>query len=131
MKRLLTASVGCILGIAAYAGASASLELPIDVVATVSKLRYTGWAFDYCEGQESADPSTACVSHGGEIHKAILSDVRTPDGKIISARLIIGFPMHAPAKKFRVRARLHLVKAADDLKQATGLDYVATHWERL
>jgi hypothetical protein len=129
MRRFLAATVGCILGEIAYAGASVSLELPIDVVATVSKLRYTGWTFDYCEGQESADPNTSCVSHGGEIHKATLSDVQTLDGKRIASRLIVGFPMHAPAKNFKVRARLHLVKAADDLRQATGLDYVATYWE--
>ena len=129
MKRFLAAIVACIFGLTADAGADASLKLPIDVVATVSKLRYTGWAFDYCEGQESTEPDTACVSHGGEIHKATLSDVRTPDGKRISVKLIVGFPMHAPARKFKVRARLHLVKAEDDLKQATGLDYVVAHWE--
>jgi hypothetical protein len=130
MKRLLAAIVVCILGVTAYADAIASLKLPIDVVATVSNLRYTGWAFDYCEGEESADPNTTCLSHGGEIHKATLSDVRTADGKRIAARLIIGFPMHAPARNFKVRARLHLVRAADDLRQATGLNYVATTWER-
>jgi hypothetical protein len=129
MQRSLAAIVGCAFGLGACASTSASLEVPVDVVATVSKLRYTGWAFDYCEGEESADPGTACVSHGGEIHKATLSDVRTPDGKRIASRLIVGFPIHAPAKDFSVRARLHLVKSANDLQKDTGIDYVAIHWE--
>jgi hypothetical protein len=129
MDRLLAAIVGCAFGLSACATTSASLEVPVDVVAVVSKLRYTGWAFDYCEGQESADPDTTCVSHGGEIHKATLSDVRTPDGRRIASRLIVGFPIHAPAKSFSVRARLHLVKSADDLQKDTGIDYVAIRWE--
>jgi hypothetical protein len=106
------------------------LEMPRDVVATVSRPRYTGWLFDYCEGQESTDPDVTCISHGGEIYKAALSDVRTLDGKKIVSPLAIGFPGHALSRDYRVRVRLRLVKAADDLRDATGIEYVAFRWEK-
>lgn len=130
MERFLSVIVGCTFGISACV-TSTLLEVPVDVIATVSGLRHTGWAFDYCEGDQSADSDTTCVSHGGEIHKATLSDVRTSDGRRIASRLIVGFPMHAPARNFSVRAKLHLVKSARDLQRDTGIDYVAVRWEHL
>jgi hypothetical protein len=103
--------------------------MPIDVVGTVSKPRYTGWQLDYCEVQEPTDPDKLWFSHGGEIYKVTLSDVRTPEGRKIVSKLIIGFPAHALRRDWQARKRLHLVKAADDLRKDTGLEYVASHWE--
>ena len=101
----------------------------MDVVATVSKPRYTGWHLDHCEGQESTGPELACIGHGWEMYKATLSDVRTPDGRRVTSRLTIGFPAaHALRSDYRSRGRLHLVKAADDFRKDTGLEYVASHW---
>jgi hypothetical protein len=105
------------------------LEIPIDVVATVSKPHYTGWQIDHCKGEESSDPDTACISHGGEIYKVRLSDVRTLDGKRIVPSLTIGIPAHSLARDFRARIRLHLVKSADDLRKDTGIEYIASHWQ--
>jgi hypothetical protein len=101
----------------------------MDVVATVSKPRYTGWQLDYCNGEESSDPATACVSIGGEIYKVVLLDVRTPDGARVVSKLIIGFPAHALRNDYRARKRLHLVKTSDDLRTDTGLEYIASRWE--
>jgi hypothetical protein len=101
----------------------------MDVVATVSKPRYTGWHLDPCEGQESTDPDTVCLGHGREMYKTTLSDVRTPDGRRIVSKLTIGFPAYALRGDYRSRRRLHLVKAADDFRKDTGLEYVASDWK--
>ncbi len=129
MKLRLTVLVISKAALSSCSSTSALIEVPIDVVATVSMPRYTGWQIDYCEGDESTDPETTCVSHGGEIYKAKLSDVRTPDGRRLVATLTIGFPAHALPRDFRARKRLHLVKAADDLKRDAGIEFVASHWE--
>jgi hypothetical protein len=73
--------------------------------------------------------STTSASHGGEIYKAALSDVRTPDGARIVSILTIGFPAHALSRDFRARKKLHLVKAGNDLRKDTGIEYLASHWE--
>jgi len=129
MKRHLLASVACTVVLSACTTTNVLLEVPTDVVATVSKPRYTGWRINHCEGEESADPGTACISHGGEIYKAKLSDVRTLNGKRIVPTLTVGIPAHSLAKDFRARKRLHLVKSADDLRKDTGIEYIATHWQ--
>jgi hypothetical protein len=63
------------------------------------------------------------------MYKVTLSDVRTPDGRRIVSMLTIGFPAHALRGDYRARMRLHLVKAADDFRRDTGIEYVARHWE--
>jgi hypothetical protein len=129
MKRHLMASVVCTVVLSACTTTKVLLETPIDVVATVSKPHYTGWQIDHCKGEESSDPDTACISHGGEIYKARLSGVRTLDGKRIVPTLTIGIPAHSLARDFRARIRLHLVKSADDLRKDTGIEYIASHWQ--
>jgi hypothetical protein len=131
VKRPLFALIASTVALGACTATRAPLEVPMDVVATASNPRYTGWAFDYCEGEESTDPATACVSHGGEIYKARLSDVRTGDGKRIASTLTIGLPGHALARDFRARIQVWLVRAADDFRKDTGIEYVATHWQWL
>ena len=129
MKRLGPAwSLAVMIALSACTTAKAPLEMPMDVVATVSKPRYTGWRIDHCKGQESTDPDMACISHGGEIYRAKLSDVRMPDGKRIVPTLTIGLPAHALARDFRARKRLHLVKSEDDFRKDTGIEYIASHW---
>lgn len=129
MKRRIFALLAGTVALSACTAVRAPLEMPMEVVATVSNPRYTGWAFDYCAGEESTDPATACVSHGGEIYKARLSDVRTPDGKKVASTLIVGFPAHALARDFRARKQIWLVMAAPDLRRDTGIEYVATRWQ--
>jgi hypothetical protein len=129
MKRHVAAIAAYAVALNACSTTRVPLELPMDVVATVSKPRYTGWKLDHCAADESTDATTPCVSIGGEIYKAILSDVRTTDGRRIASSLTIGFPAHALRRDFRARKRLHLVKASDGLRNDTGIEYIANRWE--
>ena len=86
------------------------------------------WQIDHC-ANEPPDVELGCVSIGGDIYKVLLLDVRTAGGQRIARTLIIGFPAHALAHDYRARLRLHLVKASDDLRKDTGIEYMASHWE--
>jgi hypothetical protein len=116
----------CALG--ACATRPLTLTVPRDVIATVSRPRYTGWQIDHC-ANEPPDVELGCVSIGGDIYKVLLLDVRMAGGQKIARTLIIGFPAHALRHDYRARLRLHLVQASDDLRKDTGIEYMASHWE--
>jgi hypothetical protein len=66
---------------------------------------------------------------GGEIYRATLQDARTPEGKRISQKLIIGFPAHALPQNYRSTKRVHLETSPDDFRIATGIEYFADEWD--
>ena len=113
----------CALALSACATTRVPLEMPMDVIATVTKPRYTGWQLDHCNGEKD------CLSVGGDIYKVQLLDVRKPDGSRVAQTLAIGFPAHALPEDYRARKHLHLVKASDNLRMDTALEYVANTWE--
>jgi hypothetical protein len=123
MKGCALALMACTLTLSACAATVVPLEMPMDVTATVTKPRYTGWRQDYCKGEED------CLSVGGEIYKVQLLDVRTPNGSRVAKSLTIGFPAHGLPEDYRARRHLHLVRASDDLRKATAIEYVANAWE--
>jgi hypothetical protein len=119
----------CILALAACSTISVPLEMPMDVVGTVSEPHYTGFQLNHCKDEESAKSVTTCINMGGEIYRVSLLDVRTSSGRIIAPKLIIGLPAHSLRDDYRARKHLHLVKASEDLQNGTGIEYFASDWE--
>jgi hypothetical protein len=60
-----------------------------------------------------------------EIYRVTLGEVRTPDGRRVSPQLVVGFTSHALREDYRERKRLHLEKAPENFRVATGLEYLA------
>ena len=123
MKGCALALTVCVLALSACATPEVPFKMPMDVIATVTKPQYTGWQLDYCKGEED------CLSIGGDIYKVRLLDVRALDGSRVARTITIGFPAHALREDFRARKQLHLVKASDDLRKGTALEYIASAWE--
>jgi hypothetical protein len=122
-----------ILGFSAllFAGCVAEpvqIGIPAELIGTVSDPVTTGWYKDFCEAGKLTASLPECVQVGGEIYKVAFLDARTPDGKWISNKIVIGFPAHALPRTYRRESRIHLVKSPDDFRVATGIEYLVTDW---
>ena len=119
-----------ILFLTACANEPAPLNTPNEVVGTVSGPRYTGWMQDLCnEGQVTKSlPGCAPLGEGVydmEIYRATVRDVRTPQGKKLSPKLVVGLLSHALRHDYRKRSQLYLVRAPENFRLDTGIEYLA------
>jgi hypothetical protein len=104
------------------------VETPVEVMATVTNPKGSGWTRDFCDGGRPVISAPNCAQIGGEIYRVTLINVRTLDHRLIAKKLTVGFPAHAITRKYRGTKRLRLEKAPDDLRSATGIAILATDW---
>jgi len=121
----ITAAVA-LLAISGCATRTIALPLPLDVIATVSAPRYTGWQLDTCDGGQAVNPSTACLRADGDIYRVLLRDVQAMDGKPIAGKMSAGIASRALPGDYRATRRLRLVKSSDSLRADTGIEYIAS-----
>jgi hypothetical protein len=60
-----------------------------------------------------------------EIYRVTVRDVRTPEGKKLSPKLIVGLLSHALRHDYRKRNHLDLVRAPENFRVDTGIEYLA------
>lgn len=119
-----------LLLLCACAAEPVQVAIPDVVIGTISDPEYTGWNQDLCNEGQVTRSLSGCAPHGFavyemEIYRVTIRQVRTLDGKRISPGLVVGLMSHALRKDFRQRKRLHLKKAPDSFRAATGIEYLA------
>ena len=119
--------------ISACAAKPVNLALPDDVVGNVSGARYTGWNLDLCNKGQVTQSLPACAPLGAavyemEIYEVHVRDVRTAQGGFVSPQMVVGLLSHALRHDYRRRESLHLERAPDNFRAATGIEYLA--WAR-
>ena len=127
MKRYAIVGLGALL----MSGCTADpirFETPVEMIGVVSNPTTTGWYKNYCDGGRLTTSLPDCVQVGGEIYRVSLLDVRTPEGRRISHKLIIGFPAHALPSDYRDEKRMRLEKAPADFRNATGIEFLVSVW---
>lgn len=121
----------CFFLLVSCSSSTASPNIPITLVGTVSNPSFTGWYRDYCDNGNLVKGLPNCLQTGGEIYKAVLLNAHTENGSYSVKKLIIAFPAHAIPNGYRAKHRVSLVKTPQPFQNTTGISFLANEWDSL
>lgn len=105
-----------------------AIDVPVLVHGKIKNLGYTDWTRDYCQAGRPVTyanllASRDCLSHGGEINSATLTDIRVVNGTSLRVSLKVAFVGHALKRSYSESMYMVLVPSPADFRDATGIVY--------